>query len=177
MNTKLFYRVEGIDGHAGLWYDRDGTFTNRIKTIEPACINCDLPMPYDDQVLGYVSAVDDLADLYAWFSKEDLQAMLKYGFVLKIFESTDYKYYHNHWLIKIDSPVLYVTTSMESIKNNIQREEKIAELQDFAERQRVVYRDILEDPEEFQAILNGNETEVDWAFEELNTFLNMIDRL
>jgi hypothetical protein len=101
MEKKIFYRVKGIDCHTGLWYDRDGTFTNRIGQMEPRCKNSDLPMPYDENTLGYLSAVDSIESMYYWFSKEDLKNLEEKGFVLKIFESTDYKYYDNHWLISI----------------------------------------------------------------------------
>jgi hypothetical protein len=106
MEKKVFYRVEGSDNHKGLWYDRDGTFQNRIANIYPPCKNGDLPMPYDDKVLGYLSAVDRIEDLYYWFSKEDLINMANHGFVLKKFESEDYIFYDTHWLISVNSKII-----------------------------------------------------------------------
>jgi len=67
---------------------------------------------------------------------------------------------------------------MDAIKADTLLKIRVATLKDFAERQRVVYHDIKEDPETFGEILNGEgETEIDWAFEELNTLLVLIDTL
>ena len=106
MEKKIFYRVEGIDGFKGLWYDKDGNFKNRIKDVYPPCKNGELPMPYDEKVIGYLSCVEKLEDLYYWFSEEDLASLESHGFVLKKFESEDYIFYDTHWLISVNSKVI-----------------------------------------------------------------------
>ena len=108
MEKKVFYRVEGADGHKGLWYDKDGQFSNRISKVYPPCKNGELPMPYDEKVIGYLSCVEKLEDLYYWFSEEDLISMKEYSFILKKFESTDYKFYDSHWLMSVDSKVIEI---------------------------------------------------------------------
>lgn len=57
------------------------------------------------------------------------------------------------------------------------KETRIAELKDFAERQRCVYSTIRNSKKDFSEILSDGESREDWLFEELNTLLTMIEEL
>ena len=65
------------------------------------------------------------------------------------------------------------------------KETRIAELKDFAERQRCVYSTIRNSKKDFSVlcckqygkILSEGESREDWLFEELNTLLTMIEEL
>lgn len=107
MEKKLFYRVANTDMNNGLWYNMDGTFTGRIHEEFSFCSASKLPMPYDENVLGYLSVVDKLEDLYNWFSLEDIIRLRPFGFAIIVYEATDYREYHNHWVIHKDSKVVH----------------------------------------------------------------------
>lgn len=92
----------------GLWYNMDGTYTGRIHDEFKFLPASALPMPYDEKVLGYLSVVDDLNDLYNWFSLEDIEKLRPFGFGILVYEATDYREYHNHWVIHKDSKVIKI---------------------------------------------------------------------
>lgn len=99
MDSKLFYRVANTETNQGLWYDQDGKFTGLIHNEFKFCTNSSLPMPYDPEIVGWLSATDELDSLWAWFTKEDIKQLQEYGFFITIYECTDYKEYMNHWVI------------------------------------------------------------------------------
>ena len=103
---KRFYRVANTDTDQGLWYDKEGRHTGLIHKEFDFCTNSELPMPYDENVIGYLSAVDELTDLFYWFSEEDITQLEEFGYYITIFEATDYKYYNNHWLINQETSVV-----------------------------------------------------------------------
>lgn len=99
MNTKRFYRVSNLQTHQGLWYDINGKFTGLIHNKFNFCLNNQLPMPFDPEVVGYLSATTTLKDLFLWFTEEDILNLQNYGYSISVYESSDYKFLHNHWLI------------------------------------------------------------------------------
>lgn len=99
MKPKVFYRVGNVNGEQGLWYDMNGTFTGDIHTKYKFCTNSKLPMPYDKNIVGYLSVVDNLDDLYKWFTREDIEALKPYGFRIVVYLSNDYKLHNNHYII------------------------------------------------------------------------------
>jgi len=106
METKRFYRVANTETNQGLWYDINGNFTGLIHDKFTFCLNTKLPMPYDENIIGYLSTTDKLEDLFNWFTKDDIIKLEEYGYYISIFESNDYKVYENHWVIKQDSAKL-----------------------------------------------------------------------
>lgn len=103
METKIFYRVANINSEQGLWYSIDSNFTGDIHTKYNFCTNSRLPMPYDENIVGYLSVTDNLEDLYKWFTKDDIIALKPYGFRIVAYLSDDYKFYNNHYLINKDT--------------------------------------------------------------------------
>lgn len=65
----------------------------------------------------------------------------------------------------------------ESIRGKDSRAKRIAALKDFAEMQGCVYRCIKDDEEEFSSVLSEGESREDWLFEELATFIRMVEEL
>ena len=106
METKLFYRVANIKTQQGLWYDFKGNFTGLIHNEFNFCMNNKLQMPFDDKIVGWLSATDTLDDLFNWFSKEDLCRLKEFGYYILIYESSEYKIHQNHWVIKQDDSIL-----------------------------------------------------------------------
>ncbi|MDU1892955.1 MAG: hypothetical protein E6767_19925 [Dysgonomonas sp.] len=99
METKRFYRVANIINNQGLWYDMDGNFTGLIHSKFNFCTNHNLEMPYDENVIGYLSAADNLEDVSKWFTKDDIRRLEEYDYHLFEYISDDYKFYNGHWLI------------------------------------------------------------------------------
>jgi len=97
---KKFYRLSNIETEQGLWYDFKGNFTGIIHTKFNFCKNNDLPMPFDQNIVGWLSATETLEELYNWFTLEDIKKLENFGFCVSIYEAEDYKYYNNHWIIK-----------------------------------------------------------------------------
>ena len=106
MEKKLFYRVGDTKSEQGLWYDPKGNFTGLIHTKFNFCMNHDLPMPFDEDIVGWVSTTDDFSNLFHWFSKEDILRLEEYGYRIALYEATEYRIYTNHWVIKQDTSVL-----------------------------------------------------------------------
>ena len=61
---KIFYRIANKDTKQGLWYDSEGKFTGLIHNEFNFCMNRDLPMPFDPEIVGWLSATDSLEDLF-----------------------------------------------------------------------------------------------------------------
>lgn len=72
MEKKQFYRVTNLETKEGLWYNLKGEFSGIIQNKFTFCKNKDLNMDFDDNFLGYMSAVDSLDLLFLWFTKEGI---------------------------------------------------------------------------------------------------------
>ena len=105
-NVKTFYRVGNVVNNQGLWYDMEGRFTGLIHKSLSFCKNRGLQMPYDPDISGYLSTVDKLEDLGAWFSAEDLEKLYPFGYRVLEYEATDYKTHSGHWLVNQETSVL-----------------------------------------------------------------------
>lgn len=103
----IFYRVGNTNtNNQGLWYAPDGTFTGHIHGKFNFVKNHDLKMPFDPQIVGWLSATKTLEDLYYWFTKEDISKLREHGFSVLKYESEDYKIHGNHWVIKQETAKL-----------------------------------------------------------------------
>ena len=56
-------------------------------------------MPFDEETVGYLSATDTLENLNHWFPNDDIKRLEKDGFCVMAYESDDYKFHNNHYLI------------------------------------------------------------------------------
>jgi hypothetical protein len=90
---KKFYRVSNEETQQGLWYSFDGAFTGNIHHRFDFCKNRDLAMDFDEELVGFISVVPSLEELYAWFPKEDILELQKHGYYIHVFESDDHKFY------------------------------------------------------------------------------------
>lgn len=88
-----FYRVSNIVTQQGLWYDIDGNFTGLIHDRFNFCLNNALPMDFDQELVGYLSATPSLDTLYKWFTKDDIIELQKHDYYIHVYESDDYKFY------------------------------------------------------------------------------------
>jgi len=106
MKKKIFYRVGNTDTGQGLWYSIDGEFTGLIHDKFDFCMNKDLPMPYDPEIIGWQSTTDKFDDLFFWFALEDISRLEEFGYRIAVYEATEYKFYKNHWVMKQDTSIL-----------------------------------------------------------------------
>jgi len=89
---KLFYRI-GTAANEGLWYDNTGKFTGLIHNRFDFCVNSELEMPFDGEIVGYLSVADSLEHLYSWFPRNDIIQLQKHGFSILEYSAHDYKFY------------------------------------------------------------------------------------
>lgn len=83
----LYYRIAHENTTQGLWYNAFGEFTGLIHKELNFCMNSTLPMPFDPDIVGWLSVTDSLEDLFNWFSKEDINRLENYGFFITIYET------------------------------------------------------------------------------------------
>lgn len=114
---KRWYRVNHINTEQGLWYDFKGDFTGLIHNDYSFCSNSSLKMDFDPELVGYISAVESLDDLFKWFNKEDIAKLQDYGFFIHVYESEDSKFYefYNHTVIKQETAKLLGRFIMPSL--------------------------------------------------------------
>ncbi|HYH14952.1 MAG TPA: hypothetical protein VD794_07025 [Flavisolibacter sp.] len=103
---KTFYRVAHLNNQQGLWYNPNGEFTGLIHKQFTFCKNTDLKMPFDPEIVGYLSATKTLEELYLWFPKSDIEKLEEFGYRITVYSASDYKQYKNHWLINQQTSVV-----------------------------------------------------------------------
>jgi hypothetical protein len=106
VETKIFYRVANIETNQGLWYDYSGNFTGLIHDKFDFCLNTKLPMPYNEKIIGYLSATATVEELFNWFTKEDITRLGQFGYYVMAYESSDYFFDNNHWVFRKDDSTL-----------------------------------------------------------------------
>lgn len=91
--NKTFYRVCNPETEQGLWYNFDGSFSGLIHNEFDFCVNSQLKMDFDPELIGWLSATDSLEDLYKWFSISDIINLQNKGWFLHAYEVTECKFY------------------------------------------------------------------------------------
>jgi len=58
-------------------------------------------MDYDEEVVGYLSATDEMDNLWQWFTKDDILKLQEFDYSIHVYEAHDFKWYEKfqHWLI------------------------------------------------------------------------------
>jgi hypothetical protein len=115
---RTFYRLCHKDTLQGLWYDYQGQFTGLIHNDFNFCANNELEMDFDPEIVGWLSATENLEQLFQWFTKDDIQKLQDHGWFIHEFEAEDYKVYDRfkHIIIKQDTSV--VLNIMSLVKMN-----------------------------------------------------------
>ena len=86
-DTKYFYRI-GKD-NVGLWYNQEGNFTGNIHK-EFSWLNAsNLIMPFEQELVGFISVADSLQHLYQWFSREEIFKLQEKDFFIKEYVSNE----------------------------------------------------------------------------------------
>jgi hypothetical protein len=117
--SKIFYRVANLETKQGLWYDYQGKFTGLIHDKFSFCKNKDLQMPYDTEVVGWLSSTETLDELMNWFDINDIAKLEEYGYRVVMYEATEYKFHNNHWLIKQEGSVFIKHIDIKELSTNI----------------------------------------------------------
>jgi hypothetical protein len=107
IEKRLFYRV-GVDTAEGLWYTPQGKFTGKIHDEYSWLGASALEMPFDEEVVGYLSVADSMEHLYEWFTKDEIIKLQKEGFKVFEYEASDWKFYepYQHNLINEKTSVI-----------------------------------------------------------------------
>lgn len=95
----IYYRIAHKDTGQGVWYDWNGKFTGLIHDKLSFCSNNKLTMPYDNNIVGWISATRSLDDLFLWFTESDIKELEKHGWFITIYKSKKAKVYNNHFVI------------------------------------------------------------------------------
>lgn len=95
----IFYRVAHNETGQGLWYDNAGNYTGLIRDVYSFCKNTRLPMPFDPEVRGWLSATRSMDELFEWFPQCDIIQLERYGYYATEYKAAFARKYENHWLI------------------------------------------------------------------------------
>jgi hypothetical protein len=90
--SKFFYRV-ATDSTEGLWYNKEGVHTGLIHTEFNWLNASSLLMPFETELVGYLSVADSLEHLYFWFSRPEILRLQEVGFFIYEYIAEDYKFY------------------------------------------------------------------------------------
>ena len=106
--SKLFYRI-GVDNQQGLWYNKSGEFTGLIRKQYNWLTASVLIMPFEQELVGYLSVADSLEHLYQWFSREEILKLQEDNFLVYEYLASDFKFYnlYNHNVINESTSVLH----------------------------------------------------------------------
>jgi len=113
MKAKIFYRVCNQDSKQGLWYNQDGSFTGLIHDKFNFCQNKELKMDFDEDLVGWLSAVEKLEDLWKWFSKEDIKKLQTHGWFIYEYEAVDVRFYERFQHLIINQSTSRVLNKIE----------------------------------------------------------------
>lgn len=102
---KRFYRVCREFNYQGLWYKPNGEFSGLIHNKYDFCKSSQLEMPYDPEIVGWLSTTDTLEDLYNWFPKDDILRLQGHGFFIYEYWADVYRPHQNHWVVCQDSSI------------------------------------------------------------------------
>ena len=114
MESKLLYRVGNIETNQGLWYDWDGNYTGLIHNEFDFCKNSDLPMPFDDRLVDWLSATDTLDNLWSWFSREEVYRLQDHGWYVYGYVATNWKPHENHQVIEKQTSIPFFRLIIDS---------------------------------------------------------------
>lgn len=105
VKKRTFYRVCNEVTKQGLWYQFDGSFTGLIHDRFNFCANKDLKMDFDEELVGWLSAVQNLEDLWKWFTQDDIKELQQHGWFIYEYRAEDSKFYDRfqHLVIKQDT--------------------------------------------------------------------------
>lgn len=98
---RIFYRVgQGTPDGGGMWYNELGGFHGSMNMPKFKDLQCHaVQMPFDKDIVGYLSVAESLESLKNWFSDKDVEMLTPVGFKIEIWEATDYKEHNGHWII------------------------------------------------------------------------------
>ena len=116
---KKYYRVCHKETLQGLWYDYTGNFTGLIHNDFNFCQNAELKMEFDETIVGWLSAVEQLDDLFKWFTHDDIRQLQKHGWFIHEFEADEVMFYDRfqHLVIKQDTSRVIGIVEIEADSN------------------------------------------------------------
>ena len=115
----IFYRVGHVSNQQGLWYSPNGEFVGLIHKQFNFCLNNQLQMPYEPEIVGWLSATQTIDELLAWFPIEDIQRLETRCFSIMKYMAVEFKQHANHWVINQQNSILLENIYCDSITNEI----------------------------------------------------------
>ena len=117
---KKYYRICHRETLQGLWYDFNGNFTGLIHDKFTFCMNTKLEMEFDETIVGWLSAVEKLHELFQWFSHDDIRQLQKHGWFIHEFEADEVMFYDRfkHLVIKQDNARVLRIIEIDLINQN-----------------------------------------------------------
>lgn len=112
-NEKTFFRV-GKEDCSGLWYDQQGEFHGLIHKLDLS--NKDLQMPYDKEIVGWLSASDSMEDMLKWFNHDDIKLIEPLGYKVLEYKTRSYKMHGGHFVINQKESLLIGSLSREQLE-------------------------------------------------------------
>lgn len=108
MESRFFYRI-GTESNQGLWYNKEGVHTGIIHKEFTWLSASSLIMPFEQELVGYLSVADSLEHLYAWFKKDEILKLQEQGFSILEYVAHDYKFYdlYKHNVINEENSILH----------------------------------------------------------------------
>lgn len=97
------YRVTSTDKDCSFWYDENGQPSEVFKEYGWLTAS-KLPMPFDQNMVGWLSGTFTMEQLYGWFSKEELIELCKDGkYCLHEYETNEWRDDGLHASFRVDS--------------------------------------------------------------------------
>jgi hypothetical protein len=121
-NKQTYFRVCHKDTLQGLWYTYGGEFTGLIHNEFGFCQNNALRMDFDEEIVGWLSAVETLDNLFHWFTQKDINELQKHGWYIHEFEAEDVKFYERFQHTVIKQGTSKVVMVHELMRNGATRE-------------------------------------------------------
>jgi hypothetical protein len=70
-------------------------------------------MDFDESIVGWLSAVDNIEHLWVWFSKEDIKKLQEHGWYIHEFTAEEEKFYDRFQHLVIKQSTARVTQIIE----------------------------------------------------------------
>jgi len=96
-----FFRIANNITKHGLWYNQKGNFTGLVHKELSFCKSNELQMPFDSELIGFLSATRSIGELLNWFSIDEIIRLQSFGYFIYVYESYEYKFYEKfqHFVI------------------------------------------------------------------------------
>jgi hypothetical protein len=72
-------------------------------------------MPFDPDLVGWLSVAQTLEELFMWFTREDIKRLEEYGYRIVVYEAADFRPYANHNVVNQETSVLVEVIMVDDV--------------------------------------------------------------